>query len=56
VFPMDTAPSTRVRLRAGDRQAIPPGVLHALLVDEPMLVEIDFLVRAAAGAPVSPSH
>jgi tellurite methyltransferase len=56
VFTMDTAPSTRVRLRAGDRQAIPPGVLHALLVDEPMLVEIDFLVRAAAGAPVSPSH
>jgi tellurite resistance-related uncharacterized protein len=39
-----TIPVDRL-LRAGDHQPIPPDVPHALLVDGPVRLEIDFLVR-----------
>lgn len=35
---------TEVRLGAGDRQPIPPGVPHHLVVDGPAVVVVDFLV------------
>ena len=41
---MQTEPPTAVRLRAGDRQPIPPGVAHALTLDGPVRLTIDFLV------------
>jgi tellurite methyltransferase len=42
-FSLNTKPSTIVRLGAGDRQAIPPGVPHALTLDGPVRLTIDFL-------------
>ena len=33
------------RLAAGDRQAIPPGVAHHVVVDGPVVLAVDFLVR-----------
>jgi tellurite methyltransferase len=36
---------SEVRLAAGDRQPIPPGVPHHLVVDGPAVVAVDFLVR-----------
>jgi tellurite methyltransferase len=41
-----TDPPITRRLEAGDEQPIPPTVLHALHVDGPMRVEVDFLVAA----------
>ena len=43
-FAMATEPPVDVRLSAGDRQAIPPGVAHHLVVDGPTVVAVDFLV------------
>ncbi len=41
---LDTDPPIDVRLAAGDSQAIPPGVPHALSVDGPVRLVVDFLV------------
>lgn len=42
-FTMETAPPITVQLYAGDQQAIPPGVLHAVEVVVGA-IEVDFLV------------
>ncbi len=42
-FSLHTEPPTIVRLVAGDEQAIPPGVPHALSLDGPVRLTIDFL-------------
>ena len=44
---LDTRPPLHVRLAAGDSQPIPPGVPHAVSVDGPVVLVIDFLVRDA---------
>ena len=44
-FSMVTAVPVDRCVNAGDRQAIPPGVPHALRLDRPFRLEIDFLVR-----------
>lgn len=46
VFNMATEPPMSVRLQAGDTRAIPPGVSHALRIDEPVRLAVDFMVRA----------
>lgn len=46
-FVMATEPPMDLRLTAGDRQPIPPGVPHHLVVDGPVTVAVDFLARAA---------
>lgn len=43
---IDTAPRIERRLRVGDEQTIPPIVEHELRVDAPVMLAIDFLVRA----------
>lgn len=48
-FVMATEPPIERRLSAGDRQAIPPGVAHHLVVDGPTVVAVDFLVPATSG-------
>jgi tellurite resistance-related uncharacterized protein len=45
VFAVEVTPPVSVRLAEGDEQPIPPGVPHQLRVDEPVRLEIDFLVR-----------
>ena len=47
-FWMATAPPIHRTVRAGEEQPIPPGVPHALDVDEPVTLLIDFLVRPAS--------
>jgi len=42
-FSLHTEPPTIVHLGAGDRQAIPPGLPHALILDGPVRMAIDFL-------------
>lgn len=42
-FSLRTEPPTIINLVAGDRQAIPPGVPHALTLDGPLRLTIDFL-------------
>jgi tellurite resistance-related uncharacterized protein len=44
-FVLDATPSGPLELSAGDRQSIPPGVPHAVLVGGPMRLEVDFLVK-----------
>jgi tellurite resistance-related uncharacterized protein len=44
---IDTSPPISVDLDAGGAQAIPPTVTHALTVDGPVRLEVDFLVRPA---------
>jgi tellurite methyltransferase len=44
-FSMATDPPVIAELAAGDTQAIPPLVVHALRVDGPVRLEIDFLVE-----------
>ena len=46
-FTMETTPPIDVRLGAGEEQAIPPGVPHALAVDGPVRVAIEFLTAPA---------
>jgi hypothetical protein len=48
-FEMDTEPPLRRRLRAGDEQAIPPGIVHRVAVDGAVRLEVRFLVRPDAG-------
>lgn len=45
VFAVEVTPPLSVRLAEGDEQPIPPGVPHLLRADEPVRLEIDFLVR-----------
>ena len=42
---LDEPPATSIELAAGAERAIPPGVRHALVVEGPMRVEVDFYVR-----------
>jgi len=42
---MDRDPPLKVRVGTGGRQPIPPGVAHALTVDGPVHLTIEFLVR-----------
>jgi tellurite resistance-related uncharacterized protein len=48
-FVMATQPALERQLTAGDRQAIPPGVPHHLVVDGPAVVAVDFLVPEVDG-------
>jgi tellurite resistance-related uncharacterized protein len=45
-FVMDTNPPVTEDLRAGDTQAIPPGVTHAVHLRGPTRLQVDFLVPA----------
>jgi tellurite resistance-related uncharacterized protein len=47
-FVMATEPPIERQLVAGDRQAIPPGVAHHLVVDGPAVVAVDFLIPASS--------
>lgn len=40
---IETAPPVAIRLRAGDSHPLPPGVTHAVTVDEPVTLAVDFL-------------
>ena len=44
---VETGPRLEVRLGAGNSQPIPPGVPHAVSVDGPVVLVLDFLVRDA---------
>jgi tellurite methyltransferase len=44
-FTLATEPPTDVVLAAGDQQPIPPGVDHAVSVDGPVRLVVEFLVR-----------
>ena len=44
LFSMESEPPVRVRVEAGSRQPIPPGVRHALTVDGPVRLTVEFLV------------
>ena len=46
-FVMATDPRMELQLKAGDTQAIPPGLPHHLVVEGPVVVAVDFLVPAA---------
>jgi tellurite resistance-related uncharacterized protein len=48
-FSMDTDPAIRIRVEAGGRQPIPPGVPHALTVDGPVRLTVEFLVEMDRG-------
>jgi len=43
-FSMDSVPPLRVRVEAGGRQPIPPGVRHALTVNGPVRLTVQFLI------------
>ncbi len=43
VFTLETEPPTVKRLKPGDSQAIPPGLRHALTLDGPVILTLDFL-------------
>jgi tellurite resistance-related uncharacterized protein len=43
-FSMESVPPLRVRVEAGGRQPIPPGVRHALTVDGPVRLTVQFLI------------
>lgn len=45
-FAMETDRLIERRLVAGDRQPLPPGVAHRLVLDGPVTVAVDFLVAA----------
>lgn len=53
-FSMDSDPPVRVRVEAGGRQPIPPGVLHALTLDGPVRLTVEFLVAVAQAGSSSP--
>ena len=44
-FAIETQPPQRITLRPGDEQPIPPGVPHQLVLDGPVSLSVDFLVR-----------
>jgi tellurite resistance-related uncharacterized protein len=46
-FSMGTEPPVDVRLEAGDRQPIPPSVPHALTLEGPVRLAVEFYVPAA---------
>lgn len=48
-FTMATAPPLDRTLRTGDEQTIPPNVAHALHVEGPVNLQVDFLVRSGEG-------
>jgi len=43
-FAMDVDPPLAISLRAGERQAIPPGVAHSLTVNGPVRLTVEFYV------------
>jgi hypothetical protein len=53
-FSMDSDPPVRVRVEAGGRQPIPPGVLHALTVDGSVRLTVEFLIGAPEAGVSSP--
>jgi tellurite methyltransferase len=53
-FSMQTDPPTVVRLRAGDRQPIPPGIPHALTIDGPVRLSVDFLKAVDTASSSAP--
>lgn len=53
VFEVETAVPAVVPLAAGEQCAIPPGVPHALRIDGPVRLEVDFLVRGEGALPRS---
>ena len=53
-FSMDSDPPVRVRVQAGGRQPIPPGVLHALTLDGPVRLTVEFLRTEPPTALSSP--
>ena len=46
-FSMATEPPVDVRLKAGDRHPIPPGVPHALTLEGPVRLAVEFYVPTA---------
>ncbi len=44
-FTMETDPPIRIRLEAGESQPIPPGVPHAVSIEGPVRLVVDFLTR-----------
>ena len=44
-FSLETSPPVERLVGAGDEQPLPSGVLHAVSVDGPVVLAIDFLVR-----------
>jgi len=48
---IETVPPIDRRLEAGDSQPIPPGVRHAVSVDGPVRLAVDFLRRPAGLVP-----
>ena len=44
-FSMESDPPVRVRVEAGGRQPIPPGVLHVLTLDGPVSLSVEFLTQ-----------
>jgi tellurite methyltransferase len=48
LFSMESDPPVRVRVEAGGWLPIPPGVRHALTVDGPVRLTVDFLVPIPA--------
>ena len=49
-FSMKTEPPLDVRLEAGHRQAIPPGVPHALTLEGPVRLAVEFYVKPHSAA------
>ncbi len=52
-FSMRTEPPVDVRLEAGHRQPIPPGVPHALTVEGPVRLVVEFYARPRQVSTVS---
>ena len=55
VFSLESDPPLEVRLEAGGRQPIPPGLPHRLTVDGPVRLAVEFYVRATPGEGSGPS-
>lgn len=52
-FTMATTPPVDIRRTAGESHAIPPGVPHALALDGPVRLAVDFLVPGGPDGPPS---
>ena len=50
-FTMESDPPIRIRLEAGEGQPIPPGVPHAVSLEPPTRLAIDFLTREGRPLP-----